>query len=255
MKYFKALCLITALAIVIAVVASIFGIQAYNTYTAAITDAGLNNVTVATVVKDVPAYTTITPDMVQLTDMPQKAVPDNAVTDLSKLVNYKLTLALKKGSVVSDSMVLGNTDTGVLSSSVGKDKTAITVRVTDESGLANMIHQGDYLDIMASSDTGSQIIATGLKVIALGSSTVSYTDTATYSTITLEVTKDQATMLDAAEKKSSLRFIMSDAKQQGNNISSNVLNTNVTNAANTDSSSSQQKTAVSSNTSSVAITK
>jgi pilus assembly protein CpaB len=123
-----------------------------------------------------------------------------------KLVGGMLRLGLPAGVPVTEQQVVFRGDHGVLAAMLQPGYRAVTVSITGNVGLSNLVTPGDRVDVivsMAMSRPGekgerrlTQTVLRDVRVIAVDQNVADLkTDTGTAHTATLEVTAKQAEML------------------------------------------------------------
>lgn len=220
MKKIKLLALLAALATALGVY---FFFQSANK---PVTESKINVVVAAA---DIPANTTITGEMVTMSELPTQAVLQNAVKDTTLVVGSVLnTPAVKGEQIISNRLIkTGKAGNQTLAYTVKSGMRAITIAVDNTKGISGLIKPGDSIDLIAqfqvdgkaatgnASQAGkavplSKIFLQKLKVLATDQnmSNDSKTNTSGYSTLTLEVTPQQAVELNYAAKNSTLQAIL-----------------------------------------------
>ncbi len=185
------------------------------------------NVVVAAM--NIAANTTITKDMVTTSAVPTEAVLPNAVRDSSLVVGSVLSENAVSGEqIISDRLVkAGEVGNGTLAYAVKPGMRAITIGVDNITGISGMIKPENTVDIIAqfqvqtqsatSSGTEgavtaplSKMLLQNIKVLAVDQvmSKSEKSGTASYSTITLEVTPQQAVELSFSAKSATLQAIL-----------------------------------------------
>lgn len=188
-----------------------------------------SKVNVVVAAADIPANTTITGEMVTISELPTQAVLQNAVKDTSLVVGSVLnTPAVKGEQIISNRLIkTGKAGNQTLAYTITSGMRAITISVDNTKGISGLIKPGDSIDLIAqfqvdgktatgnASQAGkavpvSKIFMQKLKVLATDQnmSSDAKTNASGYSTLTLEVTPQQAVELNYAAKNSSLQAIL-----------------------------------------------
>ncbi len=112
---------------------------------AAAKDQKVENVVVA--VKDIPAYTTLTSDMLAVR---QAIVGENKnyYTSVNDVVGSVTSSAIYSGEVVTGSRVTKDKGSIGLAGRIENGKRAISVKVDIEQGVANNLKVGNYVDVI-----------------------------------------------------------------------------------------------------------
>lgn len=187
-----------------------------------------SKVSVVIAAADIPANTTITSEMVTITELPAEAILQNAVKDTSQAVGSVLNAPAVKGEQIIGSRLIktGKPGNQTLAYSIQSGMRAITISVDNTKGISGLIKPGDMIDLIAqfqvdgkkatgnASQAGktvpmSKIIMQKLKVLATDQNMSNDSKSNSgYSTLTLEVTPQQAVELNYAAKNSSLQTIL-----------------------------------------------
>lgn len=175
-------------------------------------------------IQTIPPGTVITPAMVTLQPVQRSGIPPQDLTGLGQAVGQVSQVELTAGEVLREEDV-EPTAIGNLVYQVPAGKRAMTISVTDTSGVDYRLLTNERVDVMVvTGGTGSanaSIILTGLRVLALGppspatAQTSLGTGSATnYATVTLSVTAAQAATLAQAESQGSIILL---ARRIGHN--------------------------------------
>lgn len=191
----KALVTICAVCVVVAI--GSLGLAGYSLVTTnsrlKTLDSETEPVVVATV--DMSSGTTITADDVSVTDVPDALVTTGAFTSVDEVIGQTTASAVAANSIVS-SVDVQSTSTDSLSAlehSIDSDHVAVMLTFSGSNGLSPLLNVGDVVNVASSS--GSGVVASKAKVLALDGSFASHSGT--YSTVTLEVTTDEAPSVTA----------------------------------------------------------
>lgn len=190
-------------------------------------------------VVDIPENTTITAEMVQLKPVLSKSVLPNACTDLNSVVGMVMNSNMFAGEqVISNRLVrLGAADatSDSLAYVVEPGMRAVTVNVGINSGLANMLRPGNWVDVVGyyevpeetepveeeenedepEEETEPEYINTAkmllqnVQVLAVDTNIrKGAADVDGYVSVTLHVTPEQAMDLSFTEQYAALRLIL-----------------------------------------------
>ena len=155
---------------------------------------------------ELPAGSMITSDTVSVREIPLEWAQSGAVKpeNFESIENATLKEPMGKGEMVMWSMVEKVGDQAV-SAVVVKGRRAVTVPVDEISSLSGMLQPGDLIDLVVTVNNGDQAISFPLlqqvRVIATGSRMRAITEEdggAQYSTITVDVTPEEARKIIAA---------------------------------------------------------
>lgn len=108
-----------------------------------------------------------------------------------------------KGSQVTSATAAGEGNPASLADSIAAGYEAVTVPVDSASGMAGMLHEGDTVRVLVSADdevggTGVKIVSDGARIAAIGAD-FSAGASGDYSTVTLELTPEQAEIVRGAD--------------------------------------------------------
>ena len=108
----------------------------------------VKDVTVVTAKTSIPERTLITEEMLSLTTMPSNKVPNGALTRTTDLVGRPTRVAVNAGEVITTQKVFASILDMGLSGRIPPDCRAITVGISDVTGVAGFAQPGDYVDVM-----------------------------------------------------------------------------------------------------------
>lgn len=108
-----------------------------------------------------------------------------------------------KGSQVTSATAAGEGNPASLADSITAGYEAVTVPVDSASGMAGMLREGDTVRVLVSADdevggTGVKIVSDGARIAAIGAD-FSAGASGDYSTVTLELTPEQAEIVRGAD--------------------------------------------------------
>jgi pilus assembly protein CpaB len=211
---------------------------------------------VVTAVTDIPANTTITADMVQVTSLPAAAVLTGTYTGTDGLVGLTTRYPLLTGEQVTPNKVGASVkDDKSLALVIPPGQRAISVPMNEENLVGGLVLPGDLVDVLAvfsSQDTGVaksitlvqnvEVLAVGQKAeeaiarplstpAATGAATGSYGQTPEdakaqpdANTVTLSVTPEQAQVLALTAQNATLWLTL---RARGDNASTTTAETNL----------------------------
>ncbi len=181
---------------------------------------------VAVAAVDIPARTTITPEMVKQADLPGSVVERDAIATPALAAGQLSLITIPAGSQVTASKVGRPADVG-LPVRLKPGTRAISIQIDKVKGISGLLQPGDRVDILAiPPKSGSELphtaaILRGVRVLAVGTSleTTSATpspEEQNSTTITLEVTPKQANLLAAADANTQLRLALRSPREPVN---------------------------------------
>ena len=181
--------------------------------------------TVIVAKNDILPKTTITADMVKEISVPKDYIQPNALQDKKKVVGSISREALITGQqITTRNLVIAGKTTG-FTGLIPKDKRAMTVAVTEESGVAGFTKPGDFVDVIVTIDQKelgepvSKTILQNLQVLAYnrdveineGITTANKgaaAPTSKTNTVTLAVNPLEAVQLALGDEKGKIRLAL-----------------------------------------------
>ena len=175
---------------------------------------------IAVASQDIVLGTVLTPDMVKLVGWPRGQEPAGAHTDLAGLQGRVITTSLQRGEPVLDARLAPEGTKGGLVSLVVPGKRAMTVRVNDVVGVAGFALPGTYVDVLVSTQEEargaserermiSKIVLERMLVLAVAQEVDrDPTKPKVVNAVTLEVTPQQAEVLDLARSVGTLSLVL-----------------------------------------------
>lgn len=184
---------------------------------------------VATVVvakSDIPPKTRITLEMVQEAQMPAEYIQSGAMRELSKVLGVVTREAIVGGEQVLERRLLTSGKQAGFTGVIPAGKRALTVAVSDVTGVAGLLKAGDSVDAIvtfdqqAVGDHVSRMLLQNLLVLAVNreSEVLQERDTkkeaskdagaVKLTTVTLAVSPEEATKMTLSEEKGKLRLAL-----------------------------------------------
>lgn len=181
--------------------------------------SGGKDAQIAVASSDIPTGSVLTPGMFKLVPWPEQAKPDGAFTDPEALKNRVLITALQKGEPVVARRLAPEGSKGGLTAIVSPGKRAITVRVNDVVGVAGFALPGTFVDVLVNTQSSestpskqesiSKIVLERILVLAVAQDVErDATKPQVTNAVTLEVTPEQAEILDLARSVGSLSLVL-----------------------------------------------
>lgn len=167
--------------------------------------------------RSLPVGTIITADAISFQQWPEELVQDayfiDGESDVSQLIGTVVRFPITAGEPVTQGSLVKPGDRGFLAAALGPGMRAVTVPVSDKTGVAGFVFPGDRVDLVLTQsvkgdeDTlrASETILSNLRVLATDQSTTQDTnengDTVvrTFRTVTLEVTPRIAEKIAVAQ--------------------------------------------------------
>jgi len=165
--------------------------------------------------------TKLTPEMMQLQELPSGAIPEGHFTSLEAIKDRVLLIDLKRSELLLESKLapLGTTSGGV-AAVTDIDKRAMSVKVDDVIGVAGFIKPGDRVDVMVTIEQEgskqeknmvSKMILENVKVLATGTQMERKgkdEEPKPVQVITVEVDVEEAEKLALASTQGRLRLAL-----------------------------------------------
>jgi pilus assembly protein CpaB len=178
---------------------------------------GAGRIAVAAV--DIELGGRITPDMIRMVDWPQASTPPGAFVKAEELNGRVVLGAVQRGEPLLASRLAPVGTKGGLSAVVAEGKRAMTVRVNDVIGVAGFALPGTYVDIMVNTSANSdrrggdasvsKIVLERILVLAVAQEADrDTTKPKVVNAVTLEVTPEQAELLDLVRSVGTLSLVL-----------------------------------------------
>lgn len=161
----------------------------------------------------------LNPGMFKLIDWPKGNLPTGSFSDISKLDGRVVKFTLQNGEPVMESKLAPVGTKGGLSAVIAEGKRAITVKVNEVVGVAGFALPGNYVDIIVNTvrdkqdnqdeQNISKIVLKHILVLAVGNEVSSEeSKPKVVNAVTLEVTPQQAEMIDLARSVGNLSLVL-----------------------------------------------
>lgn len=108
----------------------------------------VKDVTVVTAKTGIPERTLIKEEMLNVATMPSNKVPNGAITSTTDVVGRPTKVAITSGEIITNQKVFANILDMGLSGRIPPECRAITVGISDVTGVAGFAQPGDYVDVM-----------------------------------------------------------------------------------------------------------
>jgi pilus assembly protein CpaB len=185
-----------------------------------------NSVAVVVAKVDIGPKTRITPEMVQVTKVPAPYLQPGGVQDVKEVIGMLSREPIVAGEQITSRRLLGEGKSAGFTGMIPPDKRAITIGVTEVTGVAGFAKAGDYVDVVVTFDKNtagenvSQLVLQNVLVLAAnreiegGSGEPANTNSkdkkeiAKTATVTLAVTPDEVAKLTLSEDKGKVRLVL-----------------------------------------------
>ncbi|MET1755626.1 Flp pilus assembly protein CpaB [Novosphingobium sp. RD2P27] len=173
-----------------------------------------------------PTGTIITADSVSFQDWPQELVKDayfiDGTADITKLLGTVVRFPVTAGQPLTQGALVAPGDRGFLAAALGPGMRAMTIPVSDKTGVGGFVFPGDRVDLVLTQGVPtageqelktSETILRNLRVLATDQSATTATEEGksvvrTFSTVTLEVTPRVAEKISVAQTLGELSMIL-----------------------------------------------
>lgn len=184
-----------------------------------------HDVQVAVAAVDIPIGSVLAPEMLKLVPWPEESRPEGTFADLKALASRVPLSAIQKGEPVLARRLAPEGSKGGLNAIVSPGKRAITVRVNDVVGVAGFALPGTFVDVLVNTQTSagadgkqeaiSKIVLERILVLAVAQDVErDATKPQVANAVTLEVTPEQAELLDLARSVGSLSLVLRNQTEQ-----------------------------------------
>ena len=175
---------------------------------------------------DILPKTRITPDMVREIQMPAEYIQLSAMREVSKVVGVMTREAIISGEQVIARRLLIDVKQAGFTGVIPAGKRALTVAVTDVTGVSGLLKAGDYVDAIVTfdqqivGDNVTQILFQNVQVLAVNRDSelpqehdakkdaTKDAGMLKVATVTLAVSLEEAAKITLAEEKGKLRFAL-----------------------------------------------
>ena len=108
----------------------------------------VNTIHVVVAKQDIAPKTIIKESMVELREVPASMVSDDAVRDVSDIINKPAKVEILKDDIISTRKVLMDITMAGFTGDIPPECRAISIAITDVTGVAGFAKPGDYVDVM-----------------------------------------------------------------------------------------------------------
>jgi pilus assembly protein CpaB len=166
---------------------------------------------------DISPGTALNGSLVKMVSWPKELIPPGCPASLSQLDGRVASIPVAKGEPILMTKLAPEGTAAGLSGLLGNDKRALTVRVDDVSGVAGFIHPGDKVDVLADlkipggQENFSKTILQNILVLTAGQVMEQKggdSKPVLVNTVTLELTPDQAEVLNLASNEGKIRMAL-----------------------------------------------
>lgn len=188
--------------------------------------------TVVVAARNIEGRAKIAESDLKTAEVPEELVKQGAMTELKSVIGTRTKSPIAAGDQIQQMHLVLAPGEGSLAGSIPPDKRAMTIAIDDVSGVAGFVRPGDYVDIIASVQSGergnvtSQVILQDIQVLAVGKIDVIAADSTDSvgkasggaPTATLAVTLDEAARLHLFKGAGALTLALRPFNVKGRQI-------------------------------------
>lgn len=155
--------------------------------------ATANLKSVVTVTQNVGVGSTITEDMLAVTQVPSEFVPEDAADEIDQVAGHKALSTLTAGIPVSLTTIQASEEPANMASAVRDGYVAKMYALDGSAGMSPFLSPGDYVTCTYAKDTSGtseNVVLKHVRIIAVGSQ-LTGTGAEGYSSLTFELTQEQ----------------------------------------------------------------
>lgn len=118
---------------------------------------GGRQIAIVTAAEDIQAREPILPTMLSVTELPANAIPPTSFLHIADLIGYSAVVPIFKGQAITSNIVASHPDLITGASEflpIPQGFVAMTVPTNEQQGVAGYIAQGDYIDVIATVNSG-----------------------------------------------------------------------------------------------------
>lgn len=201
------LCVAMAAVTVLAVGFAVYSLAVSSSRYSAINGEAMQVVVAA---RDIAPGEVLDMNSVALAELPKSAVGANAADETGAVVGHTALARLSKGAVVDTGNISGDDSAG-LSGRIEEGKLALSASVTQQTGVAGLVRQGDHVTLYGDIGAGAQRIAEGAEVLAVDSNLDAGKND--YTALTVSVTPGEAEKIALALDAGQVTFAVEPAAQ------------------------------------------
>ena len=98
--------------------------------------------------QDIPERTIVKDDMLKVVEVPADIVPEGAFDDVAEAMDHPASTAIQQGDIVTDKKVYTDVRMAGFTGTIPPNCRAVSVAITDITGVSGFAKPGDYVDIM-----------------------------------------------------------------------------------------------------------
>lgn len=98
--------------------------------------------------QDIPQRALVKESMLQVVEMPADVLPQGAVTDMVNVIDRPASVPIQQGDIITDKKVLVDPRMAGFTGMIPENCRAMSVGISDITGVAGFAKPGDYVDVM-----------------------------------------------------------------------------------------------------------
>lgn len=98
--------------------------------------------------QDINPRAIIKDEMLKMVEVPENSVPDGAIKDMAEIRNLPASVTIYSGDIITKKKVLSNPRMAGFTGTIPPDCRAMSIAISDVTGVAGFAKAGDYVDIM-----------------------------------------------------------------------------------------------------------
>jgi pilus assembly protein CpaB len=188
----------------------------------------INTIPVVAASTPIPAGTTLSNENLKIIEVPRESVPIGVENKVEALLGRVSKINIATGEIIVDRMVNELGASGGLAFAITVGMRAISMNVNEVSDVAGFVLPGNYVDVLFNpkGDTGggnSRVLIEHALVLAVAQDRIGQDGAKpkVVSAVTLEVTPQQAEMLDSARAAGTLSLTLRNQAEAQNIASTN----------------------------------
>ena len=181
-----------------------------------------NLTTVVTAAVDIPERTVLREEMLKVVQVPPELVPPDAVTDVASAVKKVSLMKIIQGDVLSEKKLYAEGKMAGFIGSIPADRRAISIPITDATGISGLAQPGDYVDVMVISSktyknaVSGEMVLQNVPLLSINKSTEIDDKKGKLVTATIAVSPEDAVRLAVAQTQGVIYLAMRPFKPQEN---------------------------------------
>ena len=173
-------------------------------------------VTVVVAAGDIPAHSVLRQEQLKIVQLPRELVSAEAIIELQAAVGKTTKSDIFSGDMLTEKRLLSDDRAAGLVGCIPPDKRAISIAITDTTGVCGFAKPGDYVDVMLISDklyknaVSGELVLQNVQLLGLNkkSETGKSESAEALANATLAVAPEEALRLAAAQAKGTIYLML-----------------------------------------------